>query len=441
MIRFLCQSRAFRLPALTAVATKNRINGFAIGTAVGVGTDTRGIGTGGRTGAVSNTIIHKQSPRISSLSPIALKLPLQVRKSPLLATLTTSTTTSPSISTQDAYRPPSTGILSYIPTAWVPYAELMRLEKPAGTIYLFLPCLWSTLLASTLTPAPPEIQLILTNTALFLIGSIVMRGAACTINDLLDRKLDRLVTRTKFRPIARGAVTPPQALGFLTGQLLGGACVLFSLPVECIYLGFPSLLLLSTYPLAKRVTHYPQAVLGFVFSLGALQGFPAMGLSLTDPTTLATAVCLYASNVAWVISYDTIYAHQDRSDDVKAGIKSIAVKHEHSSKKIMLGASVIQLCFLSAAGILAGCGPIYFIGSCGGASVGLGLMIYRVKLKVPSECWYWFNWCAVVVGGVAVGGGLMGEYLAQRLGLYENKRKRILHESLVGSLVMDCREK
>lgn len=274
----------------------------------------------------------------------------------------------------------------------------------------------------------------LTNTTLFMVGSIIMRGAGCTINDFWDRKLDPLVTRTKFRPIARGAVTLRQTLGFLTGQLLAGACVLFSLPVECIYLGIPSLILISTYPLAKRVTHYPQIMLGLSFSWGALLGFPAIGLSLIDPTILAPAMCLYASNIAWTILYDTIYAHQDRSDDVEAGIKSIAVKHEHDSKKIMLGAGITQLCFLSAAGILAGCGPIYFIGSCGGASVGLGWMIYRARLDVPSECWYWFNWCAVVVGGVAIGGGLMGEYLAQRLGLYENKRKILDENHLLAPL-------
>lgn len=453
VMKRLCQGRALRLPTATYVATKNHINRFGIGTITGtrIGVET-GIGAGGRTGgggvgvglragAVYNTITHKRSLRIFSLPPIVSKLPPQVRKSHLPAALTTSSTTpgpdttihtsgtSPSPSPQDAYRTPSTGILSSIPATWVPYGELIRLDKPAGTIYLFLPCLWSTLLASTLTPATPEIPMMLTNTALFMVGSIIMRGAGCTINDFWDRKLDPLVTRTKFRPIARGAVTSRQTLGFLTSQLLAGACVLFSLPVECIYLGIPSLILISTYPLAKRVTHYPQIMLGLSFSWGALLGFPAMGLSLIDPTILAPAACLYASNVAWTILYDTIYAHQDRSDDVKAGIKSIAVRHEHNSKKIMLGAGVIQLCFLSAAGILAGCGPIYFIGSCGGASVGLGWMIYRARLKVPSECWYWFNWCAIVVGGAAIGGGLMGEYLAQRLGLYENKRRKVLYDS------------
>lgn len=152
-----------------------------------------------------------------------------------------------------------------------------------------------------------------------------------------------------------------------------------------------------------------------------------MGLSLTDPTFLTIACCLYASNVAWTVLYDTIYAHQDVSDDVKAGVKSIAVKHENDTKKIMVGAGVVQLGLLATAGVMAGCGPVFFVGSCGGATVGLGWMIWRAQLKVVSECWYWFRWCAVVVGGVAVGGGLAGEYLAQRFGLFEKEAETTLH--------------
>jgi len=253
-----------------------------------------------------------------------------------------------------------------------------------------------------------------------------MRGAGCTINDYWDRNFDPLVTRTKFRPIARGAITPRQTLGFLAGQLSAGACVLFSLPVECIYWGIPSLVLVATYPLAKRVTHYPQFVLGLAYSWGALLGFPAMGLSLTNPTILATAGCLYASNVAWTVLYDTIYAHQDVSDDIKAGVKSIAVKHESDSKKIMAGAGIIQLGFLSAVGVLAGSGPVFFVGSVGGAAAGLSWMIYRARLKVVSDCWYWFRWCAVAVGGAAIGGGLFIDYLTQRFGLYENEWKGVI---------------
>ena len=366
------------------------------------------------------------SPRPCSQPNPPLQSLLSTTAIPKVIVATPSAPASASVSAPDVYQPPTTGILSYLPSSWVPYGELIRLDKPAGTIYLFLPCLWSTILASTLTPVPAAIPAMIGTTALFATGAVIMRGAGCTINDYWDRNFDPLVARTKFRPIARGALTPRQTLGFLAGQLSAGACVLFSLPVECIYWGIPSLILVATYPLAKRVTHYPQFVLGLAYSWGALLGFPAMGLSLTDPTILATAGCLYASNVAWTVLYDTIYAHQDVSDDIKAGVKSIAVKHGSGTKKIMAGAGVIQLGFLSAAGVLAGCGPVFFVGSVGGAAAGLSWMIYRARLKVVSDCWYWFKWCAVAVGGVAIGGGLFTEYLAQKFGLYGNKRKEVL---------------
>ncbi|KAI5808943.1 UbiA prenyltransferase family-domain-containing protein [Peziza echinospora] len=329
-------------------------------------------------------------------------------------------TNNPSTTTPDEYHPPTTGILSRIPASWVPYGELIRIDKPAGTIYLFLPCLWSTILAATISTPTASIPSILGTVALFGTGAVIMRGAGCTVNDFWDRKIDPLVERTKYRPIARGAISPTQTIAFLGAQLFAGAGVLFSLPLECIYWGIPSLALVATYPLFKRITHYPQVALGLAYSWGALLGFPAMGLSLSDPAVLATAGCLYASNVAWTVLYDTIYAHQDLSDDVKAGVMSIAVKHEHDTKKIMSGLAVVQVGFLGAAGVLAGCGPVFFVGSCGGAAMGLGWMIYRARLKVVSDCWYWFRWCAIAVGGVAVGGGLFGEYLARRYNLYGN---------------------
>ncbi|KAF8456743.1 UbiA prenyltransferase family-domain-containing protein [Kalaharituber pfeilii] len=367
-----------------------------------------------------STALHpfRHTSNCSPISPVHLPRtpPTSTPRIPSLYKRTSATAIVPpqpqssSPPLRDAYQPPTTGILSHFPPSWVPYA--CRDHISLSPMPLVHTSRFHAHPRADISPA------MLGTTALFATGAVIMRGAGCTINDFLDREFDPLVRRTKFRPIARGAITPVQAVKFLSVQLLAGAGVLFSLPVECIYWGIPSLLLVSTYPLAKRVTHYPHFVLGLAFSWGALLGFPAMGLSLSDPTILATAGCLYASNVAWTALYDTIYAHQDVADDVKAGVKSIAVKHEHDTKKIMTGLGAVQLCFLSAAGVLAGCGPVFFVGSCGGAAVGLGWMIYRARLKV---------WCAVVVGGVAIGGGMMGEYLAQRFGLYEkNKQKKAI---------------
>lgn len=313
------------------------------------------------------------------------------------------------------YTPPTTGILSYLPQKAVPYGELMRLDKPIGTYYLFFPCLFSTILAAIMaTPIAPPLAVLSTG-ALFFTGALVMRGAGCTINDLWDRDLDPHVERTRLRPLARRAVNTRQAMVFLGGQLAAGLAVLLSLPFECFWYATPSLLLVATYPLAKRVTYYPQFVLGLTFSWGAILGFPALGIDLlSNQAALAAAACLYASNVAWTVLYDMIYAHMDIKDDVKAGIKSIALKHENETKKVLSGLAVVQVGLLAATGVAAGLGPVYFVGSCGGAALTLGIMIRRVNLKVVSDCWWWFRKGAWFTGGV-ISLGLAGEYISRLL--------------------------
>ncbi|EEA27992.1 hypothetical protein EYB25_001050 [Talaromyces marneffei] len=317
------------------------------------------------------------------------------------------------------YSPPQTGLISYLPQSWIPYAELIRLDKPTGTYYLFFPCLFSTLLAAPLAApmaSPPEI---LAYSGLFFSGALIMRGAGCTINDLWDKDFDPHVTRTRFRPIARGAVTPEKAIVFTGFQLLAGLGILLQFPLQCLYYGVPSLVFVATYPLAKRVTNYPQAVLGLTFSWGAVMGFPALGVDILSNTdALLSAAALYSSCVAWTVLYDMIYAHMDIKDDAAAGIKSIALRHEHNTKTVLSGLAVTQVSLLALAGWAAGAGPIYFAGTCGSAVLSLGIMIWRVRLKDVKNCWWWFkNGCWITGGGIAL--GLAGEYLAQYLGYYQ----------------------
>ncbi|KAI8934438.1 hypothetical protein NX059_009170 [Plenodomus lindquistii] len=321
------------------------------------------------------------------------------------------------------YKFPTTGVLSYLPRKAVPYAELMRLDKPIGTYYLFFPCLFSTLLAATMANPVASPLAVVSTSALFFTGALVMRGAGCTINDLWDRDLDPHVERTRLRPLARRAVTTQQAIIFLGGQLMTGLAVLLSLPFECFWYATPSLLLVATYPLAKRVTYYPQFVLGLTFSWGAMLGFPALGIDLlSNQAALTAAACLYASNVAWTVLYDMIYAHMDIKDDVKAGIKSIALKHEKETKMVLSGLAVVQVGLLAVTGLAAGLGPVYFVGSCGGAALTLGIMIRSVKLKVVSDCWWWFRKGAWFTGG-AISLGLAGEYIGHLAGLYDEQKK------------------
>jgi 4-hydroxybenzoate polyprenyltransferase len=311
------------------------------------------------------------------------------------------------------YVPPTTGLLSLLPSSWVPYAELIRLDKPTGTYYLFCPCLFSTLLAAPLASPMATPLSVVGTSLLFFSGALVMRGAGCTINDLWDRNLDPHVARTRLRPVARGAVTPFNALAFTGVQLFTGLGILLQFPYQCLFYGIPSLLLVATYPLAKRVTHYPQFILGLTFSWGAIMGFPALGIDLLENSAALTAAgFLYASNIAWTVLYDMIYAHMDIKDDAKAGIKSIALRHDKQTKQILSGLAVTQIGLLAAAGVAAGAGPVFFVGSCGGAAITLAIMIKRVNLKSVKDCWWWFVNGCWLTGGV-ISAGIGADYLLQ----------------------------
>ena len=198
-----------------------------------------------------------------------------------------------------------------------PYLRLARADRPIGSWLLLLPCWWSAALASDHagSPLPNPWHLVL-----FAIGTLVMRGAGCTWNDLVDRDLDAMVERTRSRPIPSGDVSVDAARGFLVLQALIGLAVLLQFNAFTIALGIASLAIVAVYPFLKRVTHWPQIGLGLAFSWGALMGWAAVFGRLDVP-----ALLLYAGTIAWVIGYDTIYAHQDREDDALIGIKSTAL--------------------------------------------------------------------------------------------------------------------
>ena len=352
----------------------------------------------------------------TGVSPIRVRWPRaftsnDVKKSvaPAGATPVVPGQSSPPPAPPAVYELPKTGLLALLPSPWVPYAELIRLDKPAGTYYLFFPCLFSTLMAAPLAAPMASPGSVIGTSALFFAGALIMRGAGCTINDLWDRNLDPHVTRTRLRPIARGAVTPFQGLVFTGAQLLAGLAILLQFPLECFFYATPSLLLVASYPLAKRVTYYPQFVLGLTFSWGAFVGFPALGVDLLSNTpALTAAALLYSSNVAWTVLYDGIYAHMDVKDDARAGIKSVALAHDQS-KRFLAGLGAVQVGLLAASGIAAGAGSAFFVGSCGGAALTLGYMIEKVKLSDVKDCWWWFvNGCWFTGG--AVSAGLAADY-------------------------------
>ncbi len=207
----------------------------------------------------------------------------------------------------------ASGWVSRLPRAWLPYLLLARLDRPIGIWLLFLPGLWGILLARAAWPE--TIRLIL----LFGIGSVVMRAAGCVVNDLWDRDIDRLVARTAGRPLASGTVRPSQALLFLAALLGCGLVILLNLNRLAQELGVASLLLVGLYPLAKRVTWWPQLVMGFTFGFGAPMGYAAASGRID-----LSWVLLYGAAICWDLGFDTIYAHQDREDDALVGVHSTA---------------------------------------------------------------------------------------------------------------------
>jgi 4-hydroxybenzoate polyprenyltransferase len=258
-----------------------------------------------------------------------------------------------------------------------PYLRLSRLDRPIGSWLLLLPCWWSAALAVGVARDIHRLPLIL---VLFLIGAFVMRGAGCTWNDITDRDLDAQVERTRSRPIPAGQVSVPRAAAFLVLQALIGLAVLLQFNRFAVATGIASLVIVAIYPFMKRITYWPQIVLGLAFSWGALMGF-----AVTFGRIDATALVLYAGSIAWVIGYDTIYAHQDAEDDALIGIKSTALLFGARTKPALMVFYGLAVALIGLALALAGAGWMAWIGLAAFA-VHLVSQIERVEIGDPALC-------------------------------------------------------
>jgi 4-hydroxybenzoate polyprenyltransferase len=236
-------------------------------------------------------------------------------------------------------------ILRQAPAPTRPYLRLVRIDRPIGTWLLLFPCWWSLALAAGAEGQWPDLRLI----ALFALGALIMRSAGCVINDLADRDIDGRVARTAQRPIASGEISVPQALAFLAALLLAGLIVLLQLNWFAVALGAASLLLVAAYPFMKRVTYWPQAWLGLTFNWGALLGWAAVRGEVNMP-----AFVLYAAGIVWTLGYDTIYAHQDKEDDILVGVKSTALKLGAATKPWLAGFYGMTVFLLALAIFAAG---------------------------------------------------------------------------------------
>jgi 4-hydroxybenzoate polyprenyltransferase len=288
-----------------------------------------------------------------------------------------------------------------LPARARPYARLARFDRPIGVWLLLLPCWWGVALA---TPGWPDPGLL----ALFLAGALVMRGAGCTLNDIADRDFDRRVARTRDRPIPSGQVSVLQACVFAAALCGLGLLILLQFNPFTVAVGAASLLLVGVYPFAKRITDWPQAVLGLTFNWGALVGWSAVTGTLALPPLL-----LYAAGVFWTLAYDTIYAHQDKDDDLLVGVKSTALRLGSHTRPWLLVFFAAAVALASAAAWSAGLAwP--FAPLMAAAALHFAWQALTVDLDDAHNCLAKFRanrhaglliFAAIVVGQIARGAG------------------------------------
>ncbi|CAA9965508.1 UbiA prenyltransferase family [Pyrenophora teres f. maculata] len=297
------------------------------------------------------------------------------------------------------------GWVNCLPSSWVAYVQLSRLSPPAALFLIFFPHFFGVIHAAN-TLSAPSTEVVHACLLLFG-GSFFCSNASHAWNDLVDAPIDKVIARTKTRPIPRGAITPIAAFIFAISQAVGAVCFLFFLPADTAKAAIPTIVGTIYYPYAKRHTNLPQLVLGFCLSWGIMVGSSAMGVvkPWTDPST----ICLLTASILWVVLYDTIYAHQDLADDVKIGIKSMAVLFRNQARALLWTLFLGMIVSLLASGYYGQLGISYYAVTVVGCVLSVGTMIVKVNLKSPTSCWLWFSkgfWLT----GLAISGGLLADY-------------------------------
>ncbi|KAI1329094.1 UbiA prenyltransferase family-domain-containing protein [Xylariaceae sp. FL0255] len=322
------------------------------------------------------------------------------------------------------------GWVGRLPASWVPYVQLARLSPPAALFLIYFPHFFGVVLAAVIQRSP--VRDVIYPAAVMLGGSFFFSNAAHGWNDLIDAPIDRAISRTSKRPIPRGAITPRAALIFTLSQGVGAAMFLLLMPSGSAIYAVPSIIGTIYYPWAKRHTNFVQLVLGCCLAWGIIMGSCSMGLkpftlgpfgtndllgydwqdgsSSSKPWVQPSIACVYVASILWTIIYDTIYAHQDLKDDLKVGVKSIAVLFRDLTKVFLWAVLACMIVLLGLAGRLEGMGPLYYIIAAGGSALSLGAMILHVELKDSASCWWWFRHGFWLAGG-SIAAGLLSEYL------------------------------
>ena len=355
------------------------------------------------------------------LPPVTHHQPVKVDMSPPVVSNTTRAP-APQTHLAEQYGGNSTrGWVGELPVSWVPYIQLARLSPPVGVCLIYFPHLFGVLLGAVIQQAP--ISLLWRGVWVNLVGSFFVSNAIHIWNDLVDAPLDAMVERTKFRPLPRGAISPANAFIFTVTQTICAALVLpllndrISLR-EIVGYAMPSIACHFYYPFAKRHTNLPQVVLGFCLAYGVVMGCLTMDVKLFNfdsqswkLESLNPAVSsLYVACILWTVIYDTIYAHQDLQDDLKAGIKSMAVLLRDNSKVLLTNALIAMTALQVACGRAANLGMAFYLLAVGGSAASLGIMLVFVDIQSSKNCWWWFGKGFWFVG-LALSGGLAIEYM------------------------------
>ncbi len=296
---------------------------------------------------------------------------------------------------------PDNWVYRWLPPAAVPYAQLARLDRPIGWQLLMWPCFWSAGMAANVQAASGGFRLLpfLAHLFLFFVGAVVMRGAGCTYNDLIDHEIDAQVARTRSRPLPSGRATRRQAKIFMVAQALVGLVILLQFNTFSIVLGIASLAVVALYPFAKRFTDWPQFFLGLAFSWGALMGWAAVFANVS-----LAAVVMYIAAVAWTIGYDSIYAHQDREDDALIGVRSTARVFGENTANWLIALYGLTLALLAAAYALAHLGAVAYLGLLA-AGIAFVWQIKVLDIDDTAQCLKLFRFNHIV--GAIIFAGLL----------------------------------
>ena len=258
------------------------------------------------------------------------------------------------------------------------FIELTRLKKPIGYMLLFWPCVWGLTLAYDFSE---RLDLYFFYLLLFFLGSVLMRSAGCIVNDVLDRKFDKKVLRTKSRPIASGKISVFTALVYASILCLLALLVLINFNYFTIFLAFASMPLAFTYPLMKRYTYWPQLFLGITFNYGLLLAW----ISIQNEISII-AIVFYIGATFWTLGYDTIYGYQDINDDEIIGVKSTSIKFKNNPKKFILVCYLIFLISLILIGVLMNFKIFYYFFLIVTSFHLFFIQLKKLKVIDPNDC-------------------------------------------------------